>query len=710
MKAAAGPPREGPRESRRESARQIREYIDQQVGGIDKLKVPPTDADIPVPRQADGTVNYRYQTTEAKRYLGKLLFHDPVRTARININTGQPVDLPAGTAFGGQLKATDPDIQAIVDATKQTGSCGSCHIGEAAGKAGQALNFNVGGEGRGYTDAQGNFFPRRRPQSILPKIRTELLFPGDVGADGFPTLTDIDINSSGNRVVVTPAPFYHTPAPQALLATGRLDDLDSVARTSMNLVGFAFNTRLLFGGFAGEPPSAPGSLNPFNDPAQENLTLLLLDAHRMLNFQSAELLKIPAFVKLFRDAFPVEAAQSDAANDPTILINDQTVLRATSTFLRTIVTRNTPYDKFLAGDNTSLTPRQLRGAKLFFTPATQGGAGCFSCHSGPMLNKQYNDPDVAGIGQFVEENFFNVGIGDHPVQALNALARGHIDPAKLGPDGFPYHAEDVGRQEITLNANDAFKFRALTLRQLKDVRNFFHNATLTNVRDVVEYFNAGVPADPTAGAVPTLSARFTNPRGPGVPNGLGLTARQMDELTDFIENGLYDPALAHYDPNSTTPFFQPDERDLTYSKYRPDLAALGAKDGFMLSGLAIDSNDPLTRRDEGLEFLNVTNQLSAQISKFNVGNFELDFGQITNTSSSIVDTHLLVIAGGLSKQNRLINASGTTSGGDPYLRVFLPGGVLNPGQSTTVKLVFLRSSDAAQANYTLNFLSGQGNP
>ena len=38
-----------------------------------------------------------------------------------------------------------------------------------------------------------------------------------------------------------------------------------------------------------------------------------------------------------------------------------------------------------------------------------------------MLNKQPDDPDVAGIGQLVEENFFNVGIGDHPLQALNAL-------------------------------------------------------------------------------------------------------------------------------------------------------------------------------------------------------------------------------------------------------------------------------------------------
>jgi hypothetical protein len=50
-------------------------------------------------------------------------------------------------------------------------------------------------------------------------------------------------------------------------------------------------------------------------------------------------------------------------------------------------------------------PMRRRGARLFFTPATggAGGAGCFGCHSGPMLNKQHNDPDVAGIGAFVEE-------------------------------------------------------------------------------------------------------------------------------------------------------------------------------------------------------------------------------------------------------------------------------------------------------------------
>jgi hypothetical protein len=70
--------------------------------------------------------------------------------------------------------------------------------------------------------------------------------------------------------------------------------------------------------------STVGSLNPFGDPAGENLTLLLLDAHRMLSSQSAELLKVPAFVQLFREAFPVEAAEADAAQDRTKLVNDVT--------------------------------------------------------------------------------------------------------------------------------------------------------------------------------------------------------------------------------------------------------------------------------------------------------------------------------------------------------------------------------------------------
>ena len=705
------------------SANALRALIASETpGGIANLVVPATDAGIPVPAAPAGYPG-RFDMTEAKRFLGKLLFHDPVRTDRVNSNTGQPLDFPKATAFGGTLGVTDSadgpapagtfgsgtsaQIEAVRMQTVGTGSCGSCHIGESAGKAGQLLNFNTGGEGRGYTDEAGRFIPRRRPMESLIKLRKEPLFPGDALVDALPTLTDIFM-LLGERIVTTPALFYHNiGAPSlSILQSGRLDQLDSVGRLSPSMVGFAFNNRLLFGGFGGEPSATPGSLQPtsillnppFEDPAQENLTFLLLDAHRMLGNQNPRLQAIPAFVQAFREAFPAEAAKADAlGGTPNDLINDFTVARATSTFLRTAVARNTPYDRFLAGDNAALTPSQLKGANLFFTKATQGGAGCVACHSGPMLNKQPNDPDLKGVGAFVEENFANVGIGDHPVQALNAFARGKATD---------YHAEDTGREEVTHKAADKYKFRSLTLRQLRDAGQFFHNGSMSNVRSVVEYFNAGIPQDRTAGAESNLDARFTSPRGAGT-KGLGLTPDQVGFLTDFLENGLYDSTFAAS--------FQPTKDDLNYSVKHPTLAAKGAVDGVLLSGGAIDDNDPLSRRDQGLAFLDVTARTAMKVSTSG----STDTWVITNNSASVIDTHLLVIVKGLAA-GVTVNAAertgnqalpgGVASGeaaGQPVYRVFLPEGVLNKGASTSVKIVRTGGSSSA---YQLKLLSGQGKP
>jgi hypothetical protein len=196
-----------------------------------------------------------------------------------------------------------------------------------------------------------------------------------------------------------------------------------------------------------------------------------------------------------------------------------------------------------------------------------------------------------------------------------------------------------------------------------------------------------------------------------------LTERQVDDLTDFIEDGLYDPAHVIYDPNSTTPSLALNTRDLTYSQYRPDLAALGAQDGFVISGKATDNNDPLTRRDEGLEFLDVTNKLEVRLTRRDIrGQREVDTYTIRNIStatdvSGIVDTNLLIIAQGLSNGVQLENASAISSSGEPYLRVFLPNGVLNPGESIVEQLNFdKRLRGSKPVSYTLDFLSGQGEP
>ena len=87
-----------------------------------------------------------------------------------------------------------------------------------------------------------------------------------------------------------------------------------------------------------------------------------------------------------------------------------------------------------------------------------------------------------------------------------------------------------------------------------------------------------------------------------------------------------------------------------------------------------------------------------------------DVYRITNISSDIVDTHLLVVVQGLADRLEVTNASAFTSAGDPYLREFLTDGVLLPDQSILVRIVVRRHSRDTAIGYSLRMLSGQGNP
>jgi len=69
-----------------------------------------------------------------------------------------------------------------------------------------------------------------------------------------------------------------------------------------------------------------------------------------------------------------------------------------------------------------------------------------------------------------------------------------------------------------------------------------------------------------------------------------------------------------------------------------------------------------------------------------------------------------MIVGGLSSQVRMENANGSTRGGDPYLRLFLPDGILRPGQSVVTRLLFKQQPQNPTVIYGFTFLSGQGNP
>jgi len=169
----------------------------------------------------------------------------------------------------------------------------------------------------------------------------------------------------------------------------------------------------------------------------------------------------------------------------------------------------------------------------------------------------------------------------------------------------------------------------------------------------------------------------------------------------------------HFDPESPTRVFELGETDVLYSVYRPDLAALGAVDGRPASGLPQDNDDALSRRDAGLEILDVTGRLSvARIGSRTSegGKRREDVLRISNVSPDIVDTHLLLVVQGLADRLEVENASGFTGAGDPYIREFLSGGALLPGQAATVRVVVHRPSHGPEITYAIKLLSGQGNP
>lgn len=55
-----------------------------------------------------------------------------------------------------------------------------------------------------------------------------------------------------------------------------------------------------------------------------------------------------------------------------------------------------------------------------------------------------------------------------------------------------------------------------------------------------------------------------------------------------------------------------------------------------------------------------------------------------------------------------VDASEMTTTGMPYYRVFLPEGVLSPGQSIARTVV--RTSGGSESSYTFQLMSGQGKP
>jgi cytochrome c peroxidase len=150
---------------------------------------------------------------------------------------------------------------------------------------------------------------------------------------------------------------------------------------------------------------------------------------------------IPGYQKRFRAVF-----------GPGNLTIDH-IAQAIATFERTVLSGNSPYDKFKAGDAKALTAGQKRGMEVFFS----NNARCDSCHEGV---------------NFTNGKYANVGIGmDKPVP-------------------------DLGRFEVTKREEDKGAFKTPTLREIAHTAPYMHDGSLKTLEDVVEHYNKGGTKNP----------------------------------------------------------------------------------------------------------------------------------------------------------------------------------------------------------------------
>ena len=175
---------------------------------------------------------------------------------------------------------------------------------------------------------------------------------------------------------------------------------------------------------------------------------------------------------------------------------------------------NTPWDRFLAGNDDALTEVQLRGARAFL-----GTAKCAQCHNGPALSDQkFHNVAVAQVGP---------GFGD-------------------GPDG----RDDFGRMRKTGNAAHRYQFRTPPLRNVELTAPYGHDGAIVDLRSWVDHYTQSATKlrtyDPgqlepllqntlLATAEQILLTRDAR------LNNLPLTPQTVDEITEFLK-ALTDPA------------------------------------------------------------------------------------------------------------------------------------------------------------------------
>ncbi len=219
----------------------------------------------------------------------------------------------------------------------------------------------------------------------------------------------------------------------------------------------------------------------------------------------------PTYERLFRAAFGTGV---ELATFPQIT-------SAIAEFERTLISRESPYDRFLAGDATALDESAKRGRELFFSETCE----CYHCHDGRDLTSSIRTATGAYRGSFANTGLYDVdGRGSYP-------------------------SENTGLFEITENPSDMGKFRVPSLRNVEVSAPYMHDGTIASLEDVIAHYARGgrlVTGGPTAGD--GAKSRLKDP----LVRGFTLSDTDTAALVAFLRS-LTDAAFLR-DPRHANPW------------------------------------------------------------------------------------------------------------------------------------------------------------
>lgn len=223
----------------------------------------------------------------------------------------------------------------------------------------------------------------------------------------------------------------------------------------------------------------------------------------------------------YRTAFPV-AFPGD--QDPYSVLN---TVRAIASFVRSIVSFETPYDRYVCGDETAMTAEQVRGMDLFFSERLE----CFHCHGG--INFSDSSTHASAIVDSV--GFHNTGL--YNIDGVGA-----------------YPADNTGLHDFTGERRDMGRFRAPSLRNVTLTAPYMHDGSIATLDAVLDHYAAGGRAldeGPHRG-----SDGSKNPYKSEFVTGFELNAEERRAMLAFLD-ALTDrsvlTAARYSDPHSVKP-------------------------------------------------------------------------------------------------------------------------------------------------------------